>query len=117
MDSVLHLSSGRQIPPRVLETLQRLHNVFGANLVVSNLGSGETTFHVRGLTNEVAMRTMMSMKVEIFGAGVPAGGGCVLGPGDFQILSSPTDESAGLTLRYLPAMPDGAEYRSGFWYY
>jgi hypothetical protein len=117
MDSVLHLSSGRQVHQQVLETLQRLHNVFGANLVVTKLGAGETTFHVRGLTNEVAMRTMMAMKVEIFGAEVPAGGGCVLGPGDFQILSSPTDEAAGLTLRHLPSMPDGSEYRSGFWYY
>ena len=117
MESVMHLSSGRQIPAKVLETLQRLDNIFGARLSVTKLDPAETTFHVRGLTNEVAIRTMMSMKMEIFGAEVPAGGGCVLGPGDFQILSSPTDESAGLTLRYLPAMPDRHEYRSGFWYY
>jgi hypothetical protein len=98
--------------------MDKLQQIYGGNLVVTSLDAQGATFHVRGLTSEVLMRDLMAKKADVFGDEVPAGGGCVLGPGDFQILAGlATADAAAISLRYLPAMPDPSAYRSGFWYY
>jgi hypothetical protein len=114
----LRLSYGKVLPAAVQDVVQKLHDVFGAALVVTSLDAQGATFHVRGLSHEVVIRTLMARKAEVFGAAVPAGGGCVLGPGDFQVLCPLSTAGAdGLTLRYLPNLPDPREFLSGFWYY
>jgi hypothetical protein len=114
----LRLAYGRMLPAPLQGVMQKLHGLYGGDLVVTSLDAQGATFHVRGSSNEVLIRTLMARKVELFGAEVPAGGGCVLGPGNFQVLCPlQTRDSTEMTLRYLPGMPDPGEYLSGFWYY
>jgi hypothetical protein len=110
-----HLTYGRQLPDDLMDVMQSLKTLFGDGLVVTALHSQGATFYVRNLTNEVVIRTLMAKKADVFGADVSAGGSCVLGPGDFQILCPLATIAPGLTLRYLPNLPD--DYLSGFWYY
>jgi hypothetical protein len=115
MEDPLRLSWGTSPPAAISNVVQKLQGVF-PTLCVTSLHSQGLDFHVRGLVNEVVMRTMMARKDEIFGVGVAAGGSCVLGPRDFQSLS-PLATGEGLTIRYLPNVPNRSQYLSGFWYY
>jgi hypothetical protein len=108
---------GKPIPADVLKVLKALDEIFPDALLVSDLNDQGANFSVRGLTHDTVIKKMMSKKAEIFGPGVSPTGSCVLGPGDFQILSPLSDQSTGLTLRYLPNTPNAADYLSGFWYY
>ena len=114
----LRLSYGTTLPRALQDVIQKLQGLYGSRLVVTALDARGATIRVLGFTEEVLIRDMMVKKAEIFGAEVPPGGGCVLGPGDFQILASLESAGApGLYLRYLPNLPDGRDYLSGFWYY
>jgi hypothetical protein len=110
-----HLTYGRQLPDDLMDVMHSLNTLFGGALVVNALNSQGATFYVRGLTNEVVIRTLMTNKADVFGAETQPGGACVLGPADFQILCPLATFAPGITLRYLPNLPD--EYLSGFWYY
>jgi hypothetical protein len=112
--------SGQTLPARIEEVIQNLKQVFGANLVITSIGDVEVTFSVRNLTDKQLISHMMGNSTTIFGTSkMLSGAGCVLGPGDFQILCAQTSStvSQGLLMRYLPNMPDRAEYLSGFWFY
>jgi len=74
------------------------------------------------LTDALLIQDVMDQKTEVFGAdrGIATSQGCVLGPTDFQVLCEQVTTAAstrGLLLRYLPAMPDRADYLAGFWFY
>lgn len=112
-----HFTYGKQLPPELVAVMGKLSQIYGPELVVTNLTEQGATFYVRNLTEEVVIRQMMAQKPAIFGAQVDAGTACVLGPADFQILKSlATAETPGLTLRYLPKTPNRGDYLSGFWY-
>jgi hypothetical protein len=115
MEDALRLSWGTSPPAAILDVVQKLERVF-PTLSVTSLNSQGLDFHVHGLVSEVVMRTMMARKDEIFGVAVAAGGSCVLGPVDFQILA-PLATAEVLTIRYLPNVPNRSQYLSGFWYY
>ena len=113
----VHSVRGKQLPPELLKVLKTLDELFPKTLVVSDLNEQGANFSVRGLTHDVVIKKMMAQKALIFGPGVSPTGSCVLGPGDFQILSPQADQTTGLTLRYLPKVPNASDYLSGFWYY
>jgi hypothetical protein len=120
MVKVDHLMSGRTVPARIEEVIQNLKQIFGANLAITSVTDVEVTFSVRNLTDKQLISNMMQKTTAIFGTSkMLSGGGCVLGPGDFQILVAQTASSVsqGLLMRYLPNMPDRADYLSGFWFY
>ena len=108
---------GKQLPPDLLKVLKTLDELFPNALVVSELNEQGADFSIRGLTHDVVIKKMMAQKAKIFGPGVSPTGSCVLGPGDFQVLSPLSDQTTGLSLRYLPKVPNAADYLSGFWYY
>ena len=108
---------GAQIPPDLLKVLETLNELFPNAFLVSDLNAQGANFCVRGLTHDAVIKKMMAQKATIFGAEVETGGSCVLGPVDFQVLCPQSIQSTGLTLRYLPNVPNAADYLSGFWYY
>lgn len=117
MPDPLRLSYGQILPGALREVIGRLHDAYGPNLVVRDLDARGATIEVRGLTGEVLIRQLMARKPEFFGAEVPAGGNCVLGPGAFQVLAPlAAGVTTGVFLRFLGATPPG-ETLSGFWYY
>lgn len=120
MESVGEFMSGHMLPARIEEVIQNLKQIFGANLVITSVTNVEVAFSVRNFTDKQLISNMMGKTTAIFGSSkMLSGGGCVLGPGDFQILCAQTASTAsqGLLMRYLPNMPDRADYLSGFWFY
>jgi hypothetical protein len=118
MQDPLRLAYGKQLHPRFSAVIQKLHDLFGDTLCIKSLSSTETTFRVDGLTAEVTIRTLMEKQAEVFGLESGAGGGCVLGPADFQILCPLNATFAPeLTIRHFPTLAERSEYRTGFWYY
>jgi hypothetical protein len=114
MEDPLRLSWGTRLPVAISDVVRKLHGLF-PNLCITRLNSQGVDFYVRGVTNEVVMRAMMAKAVGIFGVDAGAGGSCVLGPADFQILC-PLQTGEGLTMRYLPNVANRSQYLSGFWY-
>lgn len=118
MQDPLRLAYGKQLHPRFSAVMQKLHGLFGDRLCIKSLSSTETSFRVHGLTAEVTIRTLMEKQAEVFGLESGAGGGCVLGPADFQILcplnATLTPE---LTMRHFPTLAERRGYLTGFWYY
>ena len=113
----IYSKRGKQLPPDLLKVLNTLDQLFPNALLVSDLNEQGANFSVRGLTHDVVIKKMMAQKAKIFGPEVSPGGSCVLGPGDFQVLSPLSDQMTGLSLRYLPKVPNAADYLSGFWSY
>jgi len=114
--------AGKEIPRRISDVLGNLQRLYAAGLVISEVSPSGATFYVRNLTDHQLMQQLFTQKVEIFGAALMPSltHGCVLGPADFQILAEQVTTAAstrGILLRYLPAMPDRADYLAGYWFY
>jgi hypothetical protein len=119
MSTVASAGAGQSIPARITEVLQKMHDIYGANLVVTRLTPSQIDLKVQNTTDAQLIADMIQRKDEIFGPNGPiTGPGDALGPTDFEIFCQQGGTvGQGLFLYYLPNTPDRQAHQAGFWFY